>query len=86
MAVGAQILVAEALDDLAVTVVAGDHQQLLEQLWRLRQGVELARVDTAGDEVIAGALGGRLGQYRGLELVETVAVQVLVDGLVEFLV
>ncbi len=48
LAVGAQVLVAEALDDLVVAVVAGHHQQLLEELRRLRQGEELARVQREG--------------------------------------
>ena len=39
----AQILVAEALDDLEVAVEARDHEQLLEELRALGQGVELAR-------------------------------------------
>ena len=42
LAVGAQVLVAETARDLVVAVHAGHHQQLLEQLRRLRQGVELA--------------------------------------------
>ena len=42
-AVGARVLVAEAGRDLEVAVEAGDHQQLLELLRRLRQRVELAR-------------------------------------------
>jgi hypothetical protein len=41
LAVGAQVLVAEALGDLVVAVEAGHHQQLLEQLGRLRQREEL---------------------------------------------
>ena len=41
--VGAQVLVAEALHDLEVAVGAGDHQDLLEDLRRLRQREELAR-------------------------------------------
>jgi len=43
LAVGAQVLVAEAAGDLVVALDARDHQQLLEQLWRLRQGVDGAR-------------------------------------------
>jgi hypothetical protein len=41
LAVGAQVFVAEALGDLVVAVEAGHHQQLLEQLRRLRQRKEL---------------------------------------------
>ena len=47
LAVGAQVLVAEAAGDLVVALDAADHQQLLEELRRLRQRVELAR-DSAG--------------------------------------
>ena len=44
LAVGAQVLVAEAARDLEVALEAGHHQQLLELLRRLRQRVELAAV------------------------------------------
>ena len=47
LAVGAQVLVAEAARDLEVAVEARDHQDLLEELRRLRQRVELAVVDAA---------------------------------------
>ena len=40
LAVGAQVLVAEAAGDLEVALEARDHQELLEQLRRLRQRVE----------------------------------------------
>ena len=39
-AVGARVLVAHAVGDLVVAVEAGDHQQLLELLRRLRQRVD----------------------------------------------
>ena len=42
LAVGPQVLVAEAAGDLVVALEAGHHQQLLEQLRRLRQRVEVA--------------------------------------------
>ena len=45
LAVGAQVLVAQAARDLEVPVEAGDHEELLVELRRLRQRVELARVD-----------------------------------------
>ena len=57
LAVGAQVLVAEAAGDLEVAVEARDHQDLLEELRRLRQRVELARVDAAGHEVVARPFG-----------------------------
>ena len=43
LAEAAQVLVAEAAGDLVVALVAAHHQQLLEQLRRLRQRVERAR-------------------------------------------
>ena len=77
LTVGAQVFVAEALGDLVVTVVAGDHQQLLEQLWRLGQRKELAIVHTAGDQVIACAFGRALGQHGRFDVDETMLVQKL---------
>ena len=41
LTVGAQVFVAEALDDLVVAIEVRDHQHLLEQLRRLRQREEL---------------------------------------------
>ena len=44
LAVRPEVLVAETFYDLEVTVETGDHQQLLEELGRLWQGLELALV------------------------------------------
>ena len=55
-AVGAAVLVAETGGDLEIAVEAGDHHQLLELLRRLRQGVELARMQAAGHQEVARAL------------------------------
>jgi predicted component of type VI protein secretion system len=46
LAIDAQIFVAEAPHDLEITIVAGDHEQLLEQLRALGQSVEFLRVQT----------------------------------------
>ena len=70
LAVGAQVLVAEAAGDLVVAVDAGHHQQLLEQLRALRQGVERTRLLAAGDDELAGALRRRRHQHRRLDLDE----------------
>ncbi len=80
LAVGAQILVAEAARNLEVAVEAADHQQLLEDLRRLRQCVELAGMDAARDEVIARALGRRARHVRRLNLVEALARKIVADG------
>ncbi len=61
LAVGPQILVPEAAHDLIVAVETGYHQQLLEQLGRLGQGVELAGIDTAGHQIVPGAFRGASG-------------------------
>ena len=55
LAVGAQILIAKTLHDLKVAVQAADHQDLLKNLRRLRQGVKLAVMHAAGNQIIASA-------------------------------
>ncbi len=80
LAVGAQVFVAEAAGDLEVAVEAGDHEDLLEDLRRLRQGVEAARVDAAGDEVIARALGSGAGHEGRLDFEEALGDEVVADG------
>ena len=67
---GAGVLVAEARRDLEIAVEPGDHQELLELLRRLGQGVEAARMQAAGHQEVAGALGRGGGQDRRLEFVE----------------
>jgi len=74
--VGAQVLVPEAAHDLVVAVEAAHHQELLEDLRRLRQREELAGVRARGHEVVARAFGRRLGQHRRLDVHEVVAVEV----------
>ena len=71
--VGAQVLVPEAASDLVVAVEAAHHQQLLEELWALRQCVELPGVDARGNEVVARSLGCRAGEHRCLDLGEALA-------------
>ena len=75
--IGAQRLVAEAARDLHVAIEAGDHQDLLEDLRRLRQRVELARMHARRHQEVARAFGRGLGQDRRLDLVEAVLVEVL---------
>ena len=55
LTVGTQVLVAETLGNLIVALDATDHEQLLQELRGLRQGVEVARLDAAGDDEVAGA-------------------------------
>ena len=81
LAVATQVLVAIAARDLEVAVDARDHEQLLELLRALRQGVDAARLEPARDDEVAGALGCRLDERRRLDLDEPVRVMDLADGL-----
>ncbi len=78
--VGPGVLVAEAADDLVVALEAADHQQLLEQLGRLWQGVERAGLRASGDEEVAGSLRCRAGQERRLDVEELARIQYLAHG------
>ena len=75
LAVGSQVLVAEAAGDLEVAVEAGDHQQLLVELGRLRQGVEMPRVHPAGNQEVTGTLGSAAAQDGRLDLEEVLLAQ-----------
>ena len=79
LTVGAQILVAEALHDLEVAIEPGDHQDLLEDLRRLGQRVELPGMHAARHEVVARALRRGLRQHGCLDLEEALAVEVPPD-------
>ncbi len=73
--VGTQIFVAHAARDLHVAAEARDHQNLLEHLRRLRQRVERAGVQAAGNEIVARAFGRRLDDHRRLDLEEASRVE-----------
>ena len=76
LAIGAQVLVAETLHDLVVAVEPRDHQQLLEDLRRLRQREELAGVRARGHEVVARAFGRGFGQYRRFDIHEAGVIEI----------
>lgn len=80
LAVGAQILVAQAAGDLEVAVGAADHQQLLVELRALGQGVELAGLLAARHQELAGAFGGGGHEHRGLDLDEPLVLHGAADG------
>ena len=75
LAVGPRVLVAKAAGDLVVALVAAHHQQLLEELRRLRQRVPGARLAAVGDEEVAGALRRRAREDRRLDLQEVLGRQ-----------
>ena len=77
LTVGAQVFVAEALHDLVVAIEVRDHQQLLEQLRRLRQREELAGVRTRRHQVIARAFRRALGEHRRFDVDEALRVEIL---------
>ena len=78
-AVGARILVAHAARDLVVALEAGDDEQLLRDLRRLRQRVELAGLQARRDDEVARALGRRLPEHRRLDVDEALALHLLAD-------
>jgi len=67
-AVGARILVTETGCDLKIAIEARHHEELLILLRCLRQGVELAGMDTRRHQKVASAFRRRGGQDRRLEL------------------
>ena len=74
--VGTEVLITETLYYLEVPVEAGDHQQLLEGLRALRQGIELAVMDPRRDDEVARPLWCRLDQHRRLDLYESLPVEI----------
>jgi hypothetical protein len=83
LAIRSQILIAKTARDLKVPVEPGDHQQLLVELRRLRQRVELPGMHATRHEVVASALGSRLGENRRLHLEEPEGVEVATSRLHE---
>ena len=80
LAVGAEVFVPVAARDLVVPLHAADHEQLLEQLRRLRQGVPGAGLEPGRDQEVAGAFRGGAGHRRRLDLDEVLVVQHLAGG------
>ena len=72
-------LVPVAAGDLVVTLHPRHHQQLLEELRTLGQGIEAAGLVTARDQEIAGALGCRADERRSFHIEETRTVEGAAD-------
>ena len=79
--VGPQVFVAETAGNLEVAFHAAHHEQLLELLGRLRQGVEIAGLHPAGHEIIARAFRCALDEDGRFDFQETVLVQIIADVL-----
>ena len=75
LSVGPEVFVAEALGDLEITVEATDHEQLLQRLRALRQGVELSRVHARGHYEVASPLGCRPDEYGCFHFDEVACVE-----------
>ena len=80
LAIGALIFVAKAFHDLEVAVEAADHQNLFEDLRRLRQRVELPVMNAAGHEKVARAFRRGTREHRRFHFDEAH----LVHGLADF--
>ena len=74
LTVSTQVFVTEAFDYLIIAVETGHHQQLFEQLRRLRQRVEFAFMHTRRHQVVTRAFRRRFGQHRGFDIEEAVVV------------
>ena len=72
LTIGTEVLITVAACQLEVTVEAGYHEELLQELRRLRQCVEGAVVHTGRYEEVSRALRGGLDEGRGLDLEEAV--------------
>ncbi len=80
LTVGAQVFIAEAAHDLKVLVEVRDHQDLLEELRRLRQRVKRSRINAARHQIVARALR-RGARHKGrLDLEEALIRKILPDG------
>src|ERR1700730_12010386 len=79
LAIRSLILVAIAADDLEVAIHAGHHQQLLVELRRLRQGVDVPLLQPAGNEEVASALGCAPDQHWSLDLEKALGVEEVAD-------
>ena len=81
LAVAARVLVAEALGDLEVFFHSRRHEKLLELLRRLRQGVELAGVQAARNEIVPRALRRALDEDGSLDVEEAALAEEVADEL-----
>ena len=81
LTVGAEVLITVAAGELVVTLDTGDHEQLLEELRGLRQGVPGTGHQTGRHHEVAGAFRGGLDEGRGLDLGEVHVFQRVAGGL-----
>ena len=77
LSVRPQVLIPEGPRDLVIALETGDHEELLEQLRRLRQRVELSGLQPARDQEVASSLRRAFGQYRRLDIHEAPFAQIV---------
>ncbi len=77
LAVRALVLVAKAPSDLVVALEATHHEELLEELRRLRQRIEGSGLTPRGDQEVAGAFRRRAREDGSLDLKEALRVEEL---------
>ena len=79
LAIGAQILVAEAAGDLEIFLHTGDHEDLLELLGRLRERIKLSGVNARRHEIFAGTFRSGFEECRCLDLDELLGIEVVAN-------
>ena len=79
LTVSTKILIAETLRNLEIAVETRNHQQLLQRLRTLGQGIELTGIHTTGDYEITGSLRSRTNQYRCLYLNKLLPIKEITD-------
>ena len=81
--VGAGVFVAETGGDLEVAVDAANHEELLELLGGLREGIEFAWMQAGRDEKVASTLWGGVGKNRSGDFGEITLVHVITNEAIE---
>ena len=71
LTIGSQVFVPETLDNLEILIKARHHQQLLEGLGGLGQGIKFTGIHAGRHHKIPGPFGGGFDQYRGFYLQES---------------
>ena len=85
LAVSAEVFVAEAFHDLEIAVHACHHEQLLERLRALRQGVELSGVHARGDDEVARTFRRRTYEHRRFNFEKAFLVKEMAHGEAELM-
>ena len=77
LSVGSQILIPEAFNDLVVSIVTTHHQQLLEGLWGLGEGIKLSLIHSGRNYKISCTFWSGFDQERSFNIHELVLMQII---------